>query len=166
MKNRWRRDQINQYNLSLNVFTCQACAPLFHWNAQRQGAESGKTPVGNCLLLDQRTGNSTSFSPCRGTMMDGDYKRMSNSKTQLSQNDNMQQFTCRSLLSLASTDLQVIPWWHIGHLSPSRSNFTNWTSDFRHFALSPWNLIFCCPLICLLCFSQMSPSNWTKTTWD
>ncbi|XP_041812274.1 integrin alpha-IIb isoform X2 [Chelmon rostratus] len=59
-----------------------ACAPLFHWNAQRQGAESGKTPVGNCLLLDQRTGNSTSFSPCRGTMMDGDYKRMSNRNDQ------------------------------------------------------------------------------------
>ncbi|XP_076609166.1 integrin alpha-IIb isoform X1 [Chaetodon auriga] len=59
-----------------------ACAPLFHWNVQRQGAESGKTPVGNCLLLDQRTGNSTSFSPCRGIMMEDDYKHMSNRNDQ------------------------------------------------------------------------------------
>uniref|UniRef100_A0A3B4XS13 Integrin alpha-IIb-like n=1 Tax=Seriola lalandi dorsalis TaxID=1841481 RepID=A0A3B4XS13_SERLL len=47
-----------------------ACAPLFHWNAQMGGAESGKTPVGNCLLLDHRTGRSTTFSPCRGIMME------------------------------------------------------------------------------------------------
>ncbi|KAM8724532.1 integrin alpha-IIb isoform 1-T1 [Acanthopagrus schlegelii] len=59
-----------------------ACAPLFHWNVQSQGAESGKTPVGNCLLLDQRTGSCTSFSPCRGTMMDGTYKLMNNHNDQ------------------------------------------------------------------------------------
>uniref|UniRef100_A0A8P4K5X6 Integrin, alpha 2b n=1 Tax=Dicentrarchus labrax TaxID=13489 RepID=A0A8P4K5X6_DICLA len=59
-----------------------ACAPLFHWNVQKRGAESGKTPVGNCLLLDQRTGSSASFSPCRGIMMEDDYKRMNNSKNQ------------------------------------------------------------------------------------
>ncbi|XP_044038187.1 integrin alpha-IIb [Siniperca chuatsi] len=53
-----------------------ACAPLFHWNVQKQGAESGKTPVGNCLLLDQTTGSSTSFSPCRGIMMEDNYKHM------------------------------------------------------------------------------------------
>uniref|UniRef100_A0A671V4C4 Integrin alpha-IIb-like n=1 Tax=Sparus aurata TaxID=8175 RepID=A0A671V4C4_SPAAU len=51
-----------------------ACAPLFHWNVQSRGAESGKTPVGNCLLLDQKTGSSTSFSPCKGSMMDETYK--------------------------------------------------------------------------------------------
>uniref|UniRef100_A0A7N8YRS3 Integrin, alpha 2b n=1 Tax=Mastacembelus armatus TaxID=205130 RepID=A0A7N8YRS3_9TELE len=56
-----------------------ACAPLFHWNVQRGGAESGKTPVGNCLLLDQTTGSSTFFSPCRGIMMEDDYKLMKNS---------------------------------------------------------------------------------------
>uniref|UniRef100_A0A4W6EZD6 Uncharacterized protein n=1 Tax=Lates calcarifer TaxID=8187 RepID=A0A4W6EZD6_LATCA len=57
-----------------------ACAPLFHWNVQMGEAESGKTPVGNCLLLDHRTGSSTSFSPCRGIMMEADYTRMKNSK--------------------------------------------------------------------------------------
>ncbi|XP_051249601.1 integrin alpha-IIb isoform X2 [Dicentrarchus labrax] len=59
-----------------------ACAPLFHWNVQKRGAESGKTPVGNCLLLDQRTGSSASFSPCRGIMMEDDYKRMNNRNDQ------------------------------------------------------------------------------------
>ncbi|XP_071319798.1 integrin alpha-IIb [Trachinotus anak] len=59
-----------------------ACAPLFHWNAQRGGAESGKTPVGNCLVLDHRTGSSTSFSPCRGSMMEADYKHMKNRNDQ------------------------------------------------------------------------------------
>ncbi|XP_072224113.1 integrin alpha-IIb isoform X2 [Leuresthes tenuis] len=51
-----------------------ACAPLFHWNVQRGGAESGKTPVGNCLLLDHKTGNSTPFSPCRQNTMEHEYK--------------------------------------------------------------------------------------------
>ncbi|CAK6984596.1 LOW QUALITY PROTEIN: integrin alpha-IIb%2C partial [Scomber scombrus] len=55
-----------------------ACAPLFHWNVQSRGAESGKTPVGNCLLLDQSTGSSLPFSPCRGNMMDDTYKLMKN----------------------------------------------------------------------------------------
>ncbi|XP_049416848.1 integrin alpha-IIb isoform X1 [Epinephelus fuscoguttatus] len=55
-----------------------ACAPLSHWIAQRRGEESGKTPVGNCLLLDHRTRSSTPFSPCRGGMMDADYKRINN----------------------------------------------------------------------------------------
>uniref|UniRef100_A0A7N8XPV2 Integrin, alpha 2b n=1 Tax=Mastacembelus armatus TaxID=205130 RepID=A0A7N8XPV2_9TELE len=59
-----------------------ACAPLFHWNVQRGGAESGKTPVGNCLLLDQTTGSSTFFSPCRGIMMEDDYKLMKNRNDQ------------------------------------------------------------------------------------
>ncbi|KAE8277737.1 Integrin alpha-IIb GPalpha IIb [Larimichthys crocea] len=59
-----------------------ACAPLFHWNVQRQGAESGQTPVGNCFLLDQRTGMSTPFSPCRGNMLEEDYKRMDNRNDQ------------------------------------------------------------------------------------
>ncbi|XP_023265499.1 integrin alpha-IIb-like [Seriola lalandi dorsalis] len=59
-----------------------ACAPLFHWNAQMGGAESGKTPVGNCLLLDHRTGRSTTFSPCRGIMMEADYKTMKNRNDQ------------------------------------------------------------------------------------
>ncbi|XP_044188572.1 integrin alpha-IIb isoform X1 [Thunnus albacares] len=59
-----------------------ACAPLFHLNVQRRGAESGKTPVGNCLLLDQSTGSSTYFSPCRGIMMEEDYKRMNNRNDQ------------------------------------------------------------------------------------
>uniref|UniRef100_A0A3B4VS65 Integrin, alpha 2b n=1 Tax=Seriola dumerili TaxID=41447 RepID=A0A3B4VS65_SERDU len=65
---------------NLCVLISQACAPLFHWNAQMGGAESGKTPVGNCLLLDHRTGRSTTFSPCRGIMMEADYKTMKNSK--------------------------------------------------------------------------------------
>ncbi|XP_018516918.1 integrin alpha-IIb isoform X2 [Lates calcarifer] len=59
-----------------------ACAPLFHWNVQMGEAESGKTPVGNCLLLDHRTGSSTSFSPCRGIMMEADYTRMKNRNDQ------------------------------------------------------------------------------------
>ncbi|XP_039980117.1 integrin alpha-IIb [Xiphias gladius] len=59
-----------------------ACAPLFHWNVQRGGAESGKTPVGNCLLLDHRTGRSTFFSPCRGTMIEADYRHMNNRNDQ------------------------------------------------------------------------------------
>ncbi|KAI3359457.1 hypothetical protein L3Q82_013764, partial [Scortum barcoo] len=59
-----------------------ACAPLFHWNVQSGGAESGKTPVGNCILLDQGTGSSTPFSPCRGTMMEEDYRRMGNRNDQ------------------------------------------------------------------------------------
>nr|XP_046272008.1 integrin alpha-IIb isoform X2 [Scatophagus argus] len=59
-----------------------ACAPLYHWNVQRGRMESGKTPVGNCLLLDQRAGRSTSFSPCRGIMMEDDYKRMHNRNDQ------------------------------------------------------------------------------------
>ncbi|XP_078140685.1 integrin alpha-IIb [Centroberyx gerrardi] len=54
-----------------------ACAPLFHWNVRRQGAESGNTPVGNCLLLDHVTGSTAPFSPCRGSMVEEDYKRMS-----------------------------------------------------------------------------------------
>uniref|UniRef100_A0A671V9Q7 Integrin alpha-IIb-like n=1 Tax=Sparus aurata TaxID=8175 RepID=A0A671V9Q7_SPAAU len=61
-----------------------ACAPLFHWNVQSRGAESGKTPVGNCLLLDQKTGSSTSFSPCKGSMMDETYKLVNNRKPHLS----------------------------------------------------------------------------------
>ncbi|TKS65009.1 Arf-GAP with [Collichthys lucidus] len=48
----------------------------------RQGAESGQTPVGNCFLLDQRTGMSTPFSPCRGNMLEEDYKRMNNRNDQ------------------------------------------------------------------------------------
>ncbi|XP_038565470.1 integrin alpha-IIb isoform X1 [Micropterus salmoides] len=59
-----------------------ACAPLFHWNVQSQGAESGETPVGNCFLLDQRTGSSIPFSPCRGSMMEEDYKSMANRNDQ------------------------------------------------------------------------------------
>ncbi|MEQ2280477.1 hypothetical protein AMECASPLE_020335, partial [Ameca splendens] len=55
-----------------------ACAPLFHWNVKQRGAESGKTPVGNCLLLDHMTRSSTPFSPCRGSLMEDDYKRMNN----------------------------------------------------------------------------------------
>ncbi|XP_042338680.1 integrin alpha-IIb-like, partial [Plectropomus leopardus] len=55
-----------------------ACAPLSHWMAQRPRAESGKTPVGNCLLLDQSTGRSASFSPCRGVLMEDDYRRIDN----------------------------------------------------------------------------------------
>ncbi|KAM7387667.1 hypothetical protein PAMA_010011 [Pampus argenteus] len=55
-----------------------ACAPLFHWNVQKREAESGKTPVGNCFLLDHSTGGSTWFSPCRGRIMEDDYKRMDN----------------------------------------------------------------------------------------
>lgn len=63
-----------------SLCTSQACAPLFHWNVQRGGVESGITPVGNCLILEHKTGNSTPFSPCRGLMMEEDYKRMHNSK--------------------------------------------------------------------------------------
>ncbi|CAI5676731.1 unnamed protein product [Oreochromis niloticus] len=59
-----------------------ACAPLFHWNVQRGGVESGITPVGNCLILEHKTGNSTPFSPCRGLMMEEDYKRMHNRNDQ------------------------------------------------------------------------------------
>ncbi|KAM3597151.1 uncharacterized protein V6R79_000563 [Siganus canaliculatus] len=59
---------------SLSNSTILACAPLFHWNVLKRGAESGRTPVGNCFLLDQRTGSSTSFSPCRGDELDDDYK--------------------------------------------------------------------------------------------
>ncbi|XP_029944730.1 integrin alpha-IIb [Salarias fasciatus] len=54
-----------------------ACAPLFHWNVQRGAAESGRTPVGNCLLLDLGTKSSTLFSPCRADLMEEDYKRIS-----------------------------------------------------------------------------------------
>ncbi|KAM4531041.1 integrin alpha-IIb [Odontesthes bonariensis] len=53
-----------------------ACAPLFHWNVQKGGAESEKTPVGNCLLLDHKTGSSTPFAPCRQNMMEHQYKSM------------------------------------------------------------------------------------------
>ncbi|XP_047428483.1 integrin alpha-IIb [Mugil cephalus] len=67
---------------SVNNTHLLACAPLFHWNVQRGGAESGKTPVGNCLLLDHKTGNSTYFSPCRGVLMDNDYKLMRNRNDQ------------------------------------------------------------------------------------
>ncbi|XP_070704517.1 integrin alpha-IIb [Pempheris klunzingeri] len=59
-----------------------ACAALFHWNTEGRGAESGRTPVGNCLLLDQRTGSSTPFSPCRRVMMEDDYRRMNNRNDQ------------------------------------------------------------------------------------
>ncbi|KAG7232149.1 hypothetical protein INR49_009489 [Caranx melampygus] len=67
---------------SLSSSHLLACAPLFHWNAQRAGAESGKTPVGNCLLLDHKTGSSTPFSPCRGILMEADYKSMKNRNDQ------------------------------------------------------------------------------------
>ncbi|XP_040917919.1 integrin alpha-IIb isoform X2 [Toxotes jaculatrix] len=67
---------------SLSSTHLLACAPLFHWNVKGGGAESGKTPVGNCLLLDHRTGSSSSFSPCRGSMMEADYKRMKNRNDQ------------------------------------------------------------------------------------
>ncbi|XP_029913612.1 integrin alpha-IIb [Myripristis murdjan] len=53
-----------------------ACAPLFHWNVQRRGAESGSTPVGNCILLDHRTGSTAPFSPCRQDMVEDDYKHL------------------------------------------------------------------------------------------
>ncbi|KAM9744856.1 integrin alpha-IIb [Menidia menidia] len=59
-----------------------ACAPLFHWNVQGGGAESGKTPVGNCLLLDHRTGSSAPFSPCRKQMMELEYKLSKNRNDQ------------------------------------------------------------------------------------
>ncbi|KAM4717724.1 integrin alpha-IIb [Anableps anableps] len=59
-----------------------ACAPLFHWNVDQRGAESGKTPVGNCLLLDHITRSSTPFSPCRGTLMEDDYKWRNNRNDQ------------------------------------------------------------------------------------
>ncbi|XP_028268067.1 integrin alpha-IIb isoform X2 [Parambassis ranga] len=59
-----------------------ACAPLFHWNVHKGSAESGKTPVGTCFLLDHNTGSSTPFSPCRGIMMDDDYTRMNNRNDQ------------------------------------------------------------------------------------
>ncbi|KAM9392849.1 integrin alpha-IIb isoform 2-T2 [Pholidichthys leucotaenia] len=59
-----------------------ACAPLFHWNVQRGRAESGQTPVGNCLLLDHQTGTSVPFSPCRGTMVEEDYKSLKNKNDQ------------------------------------------------------------------------------------
>uniref|UniRef100_A0A671V5M7 Integrin alpha-IIb-like n=1 Tax=Sparus aurata TaxID=8175 RepID=A0A671V5M7_SPAAU len=75
-----------------------ACAPLFHWNVQSRGAESGKTPVGNCLLLDQKTGSSTSFSPCKGSMMDETYKLVNNRKPHLSR------FTC----TVAVADVNIV----------------------------------------------------------
>ncbi|XP_056144271.1 integrin alpha-IIb [Lampris incognitus] len=53
-----------------------ACAPLYHWNVRRGGAESGNTPVGNCLLLDHVTQGTASFSPCRGAMVEPDYKHL------------------------------------------------------------------------------------------
>ncbi|XP_043956298.1 integrin alpha-IIb isoform X2 [Gambusia affinis] len=59
-----------------------ACAPLFHWNVNQKEAESGKTPVGNCLLLDQMTRSATPFSPCRGALMEDDYKQRSNRNDQ------------------------------------------------------------------------------------
>lgn len=59
----------------------QACAPLFHWNVRRKGEESGKTPVGTCVVLDQRTGDSTPLSPCRAALVENDYKHMNNSET-------------------------------------------------------------------------------------
>lgn len=60
----------------------QACAPLFHWNVLRKGEESGKTPVGTCQVLDQRTGDSAPFSPCKTALVENDYKQMKNSETQ------------------------------------------------------------------------------------
>lgn len=59
----------------------QACAPLFHWNVRRKGEESGRTPVGTCLVLDQRTGDTAPFSPCRAALVENDYKDMKNSET-------------------------------------------------------------------------------------
>ncbi|XP_008414711.1 integrin alpha-IIb isoform X1 [Poecilia reticulata] len=59
-----------------------ACAPLFHWNVNQKEAESGKTPVGNCLLLDQMTRSATPFSPCRGTLMEDYYTRTNNRNDQ------------------------------------------------------------------------------------
>ncbi|KAM6957804.1 integrin alpha-IIb [Aplochiton taeniatus] len=54
-----------------------ACAPLFHWNVMKEKAESQNTPVGNCFLLDQITGDSTPFSPCRDILVEADYKALS-----------------------------------------------------------------------------------------
>uniref|UniRef100_A0A665WIK0 Integrin, alpha 2b n=1 Tax=Echeneis naucrates TaxID=173247 RepID=A0A665WIK0_ECHNA len=73
-------NQAKVHSDTWTVLSSQACAPLFHWNVQRDGAESGATPVGNCFLLDHRTGNSSIFSPCRGTMVEDDYKQIKNSK--------------------------------------------------------------------------------------
>ncbi|XP_030591819.1 integrin alpha-IIb [Archocentrus centrarchus] len=67
---------------SVNSTHLLACAPLFHWNVQRGRAESGITPVGNCLLLDHKSGSSTPFSPCRGLMMEEDYKHISSRNDQ------------------------------------------------------------------------------------
>ncbi|XP_061587945.1 integrin alpha-IIb [Cololabis saira] len=66
----------------LNSTLSLACAPLFHWNVRRGGAESGKTPVGTCFLHDHLTGASTPFSPCRAMMVEDDYKRMNNRNDQ------------------------------------------------------------------------------------
>ncbi|KAJ8251806.1 hypothetical protein GJAV_G00225630 [Gymnothorax javanicus] len=51
-----------------------ACAPLFHWNAVEFGQESGKTPVGNCQIMDMDSRVVSEYSPCRDRLTDNIYK--------------------------------------------------------------------------------------------
>ncbi|XP_066554817.1 integrin alpha-IIb [Amia ocellicauda] len=42
-----------------------ACAPLYTWNVIDHRDESGKTPVGNCKIMDMKSGSVVDYSPCR-----------------------------------------------------------------------------------------------------
>ncbi|KAJ8404297.1 hypothetical protein AAFF_G00340700 [Aldrovandia affinis] len=51
-----------------------ACAPLFHWNAIDMHNQSGRTPVGNCQIMDMQTEELADYAPCKDMSTDYIYK--------------------------------------------------------------------------------------------
>ncbi|NP_001003857.1 integrin alpha-IIb precursor [Danio rerio] len=58
--NQWLGASVRTYNNYI-----LACAPLFHWNVLVDQEEAMNTPVGNCQLLNMKTGELANYAPCR-----------------------------------------------------------------------------------------------------
>ncbi|XP_060757881.1 integrin alpha-IIb isoform X2 [Neoarius graeffei] len=70
--NQWLGATVRTYNNFV-----LACAPLFHWNVIDNNDEAMNTPVGNCQLLNVRTGEIANYAPCRRYDLEATYQARS-----------------------------------------------------------------------------------------
>uniref|UniRef100_A0A8C3FQ63 Uncharacterized protein n=1 Tax=Chrysemys picta bellii TaxID=8478 RepID=A0A8C3FQ63_CHRPI len=54
--------------------SCQACAPLQHWNAFEGEAQATQTPVGTCFVATDGLSRFAEYAPCRCHHMDAIYE--------------------------------------------------------------------------------------------
>uniref|UniRef100_A0A674JTF2 Integrin subunit alpha 2b n=1 Tax=Terrapene triunguis TaxID=2587831 RepID=A0A674JTF2_9SAUR len=57
--------------------SCQACAPLQHWNAFKGKAQATQTPVGTCFVATDGLSRFAEYAPCRCDHMEATYKNRS-----------------------------------------------------------------------------------------